>query len=76
MTHPFNTQLLEAFMETLESVVVCPYCMEPNQLDPPLCCCSEVHATEAWEQPNGEILLEDDLNSAAIEWMQAKETSQ
>ena len=39
-------RMLEKFESELEQTVVCPYCMEPNQIDPPLLCCHEVHAEE------------------------------
>jgi len=44
-----------------EEVVVCPYCMEFNQLDPPIGCCGEGHAQKAWLKPDGEIVLDYDL---------------
>lgn len=39
----------QLFHEKQQPAIVCPYCMEPNQLDPPLPCCKEVHAEECTE---------------------------
>jgi hypothetical protein len=66
-------ELIEAFKATLEKIIVCPYCGKHNQLDPPLLCCGEVHAEEAWEDEDGEIYLEADLLSAATDWKKEQE---
>jgi hypothetical protein len=57
------------FMKTLLPVVVCPYCCQKNQLDPPLPCCDEVHAEEAWLNSEDEVILESELETAFKEWL-------
>lgn len=69
MSSKVNDQLADEFMDTLERIVVCPYCGKDNQLDPPLPCCGEVHAEEAWESPNGEVIMENELDDAFRAWL-------
>lgn len=60
------------FMSTLTKVVICPYCGEPNQLDPALLCCGEVHAEEVYD--NGEeTFTADCLEREFKDWLAAKE---
>lgn len=72
MSHTENTKLREVFMDTLDSVIVCPYCGEENQLDPPLLCCSEVHACSAWRDVDEEVYLESELDAAFTTWLQRR----
>lgn len=61
MSHPVNDTIMEELLDSLDRVVVCPYCYRHNQLDPPLLCCGEVHAEEAWETEDGEIIRDSEL---------------
>lgn len=47
MSHKQNK--LDQYLDTLALTILCPYCGEPNQLDPPSACCGEVHAEEMYD---------------------------
>jgi hypothetical protein len=66
--------IFELFMETLEETVVCPYCGDSNQLDPPLLCCGEVHAERAWrvDDEDETFLMEHELSAACDVWAKRK----
>lgn len=65
-----EAQWLE-FMIEVEPQIVCPYCGSPNQLDPALLCCGEVHAeTQYWYL--GELLNDIELAVAFRNWLKIK----
>jgi hypothetical protein len=62
------------FLATLEPGIFCPYCGEPNQLDPPMLCCGEVHAEEGWFNADDEALRSDEFDDALKEFTKLKFT--
>jgi hypothetical protein len=50
------------FKASLDTTIACPYCGEPNQLDPALLCCGEVHA-QLFYVIGDELIDERDLMS-------------
>ena len=50
------------FKNSLETTIACPYCGDPNQLDPALLCCGEVHA-QLFYIVGDELVDERDLES-------------
>lgn len=69
MSHEENTKLREAFLEECERGIFCPYCGSPNQDDPVLGCCGEVHATEMLEHPDVGVFPEEDLEEEFQYWL-------
>lgn len=63
-----SPELLAAFKKTLTATIVCPYCGEANQLDPPLLCCGENHAEEAYKNKDDEVIMESELHFEALSW--------
>ena len=71
MSNPSREQLYEQWYEAnIEATIICPYCGDPNQLDPPMVCCGEIHAEEALLDSNGEIIAESELNKAFEKWLE------
>jgi hypothetical protein len=71
-----TNKLMQEFLDTMQEVIVCPYCGDQNQLDPPLPCCGEVHAEQAWllnPETDAEVLLYDsDLQAAFNKWKEER----
>ncbi len=61
-------QKYKEFLKTLDKAIRCPYCGEDNQLDPPRCCCGEMHAAETWLDKNGNLYQDDELEGAFQEY--------
>lgn len=69
MSNEQNDKLMDQFLDTLDKTIVCPYCGAENQLDPPLLCCGEVHAEEAYIDENEEVILASELKEAFQSWL-------
>lgn len=51
--------------DLLETIIVCPYCCEQNQLDPPKLCCGELHAEEAY-LIDDEVILKSEYSPKEV----------
>ena len=70
-----NQALYALFLSELDTAILCPYCGDENQLDPPLLCCGEVHAEQFY------ILGDDILEGIALQreyesWLDARSNSE
>lgn len=66
MGHTENDKLYAEFMDTLETVNVCPYCGHPKEEGDP--CCHEVHDEIMWDNGD-EYISEDDLEAYFKKWL-------
>ncbi len=64
----------KAFLNTLTKEVICPYCGNPNQLDPPILCCGEVHAEEVYSDGE-ETFTENCLEKMFQKWLASNEAA-
>ena len=69
MSNSINDKLRDEFLDSLEEVGLCPYCMDRVRLEPTDLCCGEVHGEVGYETPDGEYLLESDLDAAFKAWL-------
>jgi len=74
--HIEQSDLFEEFCEErdYQRRIICPYCGDDNQLDPPLSCCGEIHAEIVWD--NGREYLDNkDILRAFNVWIEERRSA-
>jgi len=61
--------LFITYKNSLMNIIACPYCSKRNQDDPILGCCGEVHAEPAYQDSQGNIILEYELKEHFNQWL-------
>jgi len=75
MSNKENDKLMDEFMDTLQEVVVCPYCGDENQLEPAIQCCGEIHAEKAYKDEDGDIYMDSELDELFAHWLKSRKVS-
>jgi hypothetical protein len=73
-----NDRLYELFIDSLDTEIACPYCGEPNQIDPPMLCCGELHAEKFYVINEDLVGMQDIrmINRAFEKWLCARENAE